>query len=178
MFEKSVTILAHVVIFRAFPETVRVFVVMTKGDGRSLRELFSAEPWSVRCSHAMDKDAGRSAGCNSNNAKRLRRIQSQRTSFPHVFSGNLGWTETGPPIKTFGGDAFRINLIEMICCPVACCGGAYLSTGCATCRYLCAPLKTTPRDSVEDSTGLGVRFQPIPTRAWEKLLEGLVGGKS
>jgi hypothetical protein len=32
-----------------------VFVVMAQGDNRSLRKLFSAEPWSVRCSHAMEK---------------------------------------------------------------------------------------------------------------------------
>jgi hypothetical protein len=62
VFQKRVTILAHVVILRPFPETIRVFVVITKGDDRSLRELFGAEPWSVRCSHAMDKDTGRSAG--------------------------------------------------------------------------------------------------------------------
>jgi hypothetical protein len=27
-------------------------------------------------------------------------------SFPHAFSGNPGETQTGPPIKTFGGDNF------------------------------------------------------------------------
>jgi hypothetical protein len=37
---------------------------------------------------------------------------------------------------------------------------------------------TTLEISVEDSTGLGVRFHPMPARAWEKFLEGLVGGKS
>jgi hypothetical protein len=35
---------------------------VTEGDGRSLREFFETEPWSVGCSHAMDKDTGRSAG--------------------------------------------------------------------------------------------------------------------
>jgi hypothetical protein len=30
-------------------------------------------------------------------------------SFPHAFSGNPGENGTGPPIKTFGGDAFGIN---------------------------------------------------------------------
>jgi hypothetical protein len=51
--EKRITILAHVMILRAFPKTVCVFVVMTEGDGRSLREFFGAEPWSVGCSHVM-----------------------------------------------------------------------------------------------------------------------------
>ena len=32
MFKKSVAILANVMILRAVPETVCVFVVMTKGD--------------------------------------------------------------------------------------------------------------------------------------------------
>ena len=64
VFEKSITILAHVMILRAFPKTIGVLVVMTEGDDGSLRELFGAEPWSVRCSHVMDKDAGRSAGCD------------------------------------------------------------------------------------------------------------------
>jgi len=35
-----------------------------------------------------------------------------------------------------------------------------------------------PCGSVEDSTGLGVRFHPIPTRAREKFLERLGGGKT
>src|SRR4249920_3009613 len=32
---------------------------------------------------------------------------SHRPSFPHVFSGNLGESGTGPPIKAFGGDEIR-----------------------------------------------------------------------
>ena len=56
MFEKRITILADVMILRAFPETFRVFVVVTEGDDRSLRELFSGEPRSVGSSHAMNKD--------------------------------------------------------------------------------------------------------------------------
>jgi hypothetical protein len=64
MFEKCVTILADVMILRAFPKTIRVLVVITEGDGRSLSELFSAELWSVGCSHVMDNDAARFAGCD------------------------------------------------------------------------------------------------------------------
>ena len=64
VFKESVTILANVMIPRAFPKPIRIFVVMTEGDDRSLRELFGAEPWSARSSHAMDKDAGCSAGCD------------------------------------------------------------------------------------------------------------------
>src|SRR4029453_15961329 len=33
----------------------------------------------------------------------------QSPSFPNVSIGNPGETGTGPPIKTFGGDAFGIN---------------------------------------------------------------------
>jgi hypothetical protein len=36
---------------------------------------------------------------------------SRAHSFPHALSGNPGETGTGPPIKTFGGDAFGIILI-------------------------------------------------------------------
>jgi hypothetical protein len=35
---------------------------MTEGDDRSLRQLLGTEPWSVRCSHLMDKEAGHTAG--------------------------------------------------------------------------------------------------------------------
>ena len=38
-------------------------------------------------------------------------------SFPHVFSGNPGETGTGPPIKTFGGDAFGINSHRYVLIP-------------------------------------------------------------
>jgi hypothetical protein len=33
-------------------------------------------------------------------------------------------------------------------------------------------------NSVEDSTGLGVRFQPDADKASEEFLKGIVGGKS
>jgi hypothetical protein len=64
MFEKCVTILAYVMILCAFPKILCVLVVMTEGDDRSLRKLSSTEPWSVGCSHVMDNDAARSAGCH------------------------------------------------------------------------------------------------------------------
>jgi hypothetical protein len=38
-------------------------------------------------------------------------------SFPHAFSGNPGETGTGPPIKTFGGDAFGINSHRYVLIP-------------------------------------------------------------
>ena len=75
VFEQRIAILAYVMIFRAVPKTVRVCVVMTQGDSGSLREFFGAEPWSMGCSHAMDKDTGRSAGCDLEYAKPLGRIQ-------------------------------------------------------------------------------------------------------
>jgi hypothetical protein len=34
---------------------------------------------------------------------------SQSPSFPNASIGNPGENGTGPPIKTFGGDAFGIN---------------------------------------------------------------------
>ncbi len=34
---------------------------------------------------------------------------SRSPSFPHAFSGNPGEIRTGPPIRTFGGDAFGTN---------------------------------------------------------------------
>jgi hypothetical protein len=57
VFQKRVTILADVMILRAFPETIRAFVVMAEGDERSLRKLFSGEPRSVGFSHAMNEDS-------------------------------------------------------------------------------------------------------------------------
>jgi hypothetical protein len=62
MFQKHVTILADVVILCPFPKILCVLVVMTEGDDRSLRQLLGTEPWSVRCSHLMDKEAGHTAG--------------------------------------------------------------------------------------------------------------------
>jgi hypothetical protein len=35
-----------------------------------------------------------------------------RPSFPHAFSGNPGGIGTGPPIGTFGGDAFSSSVGE------------------------------------------------------------------
>ena len=64
MFQQRIAILAHIVIARAFPKTIRVLIVVAKSNRRSLRQFLSAEQWSLRCSHAMDKDAGRSAGCD------------------------------------------------------------------------------------------------------------------
>ena len=46
-----------------------------------------------------------------------------------LLAGIQAGPETGPPIKTFGGDAFRINSHHYALIPVACCGGVYLSTG-------------------------------------------------
>jgi hypothetical protein len=40
-------------------------------------------------------------------------IPHERTSFPHVFSGNPGEIPTGPPIKTFGGDSFWKNSLNV-----------------------------------------------------------------
>jgi hypothetical protein len=39
----------------------------------------------------------------------LRKVYFQSSSFPNVSIGNPGEKGTGPPIKTFGGDAFGIN---------------------------------------------------------------------
>jgi hypothetical protein len=41
----------------------------------------------------------------------LSKFSIRSPSFPHALSGNPGGFGTGPPIKTFGGDAFKTNLI-------------------------------------------------------------------
>jgi len=76
VFEKRVAILAYVVILRAVPKTVRVCVVMTEGDSRSLREFFGTEPWSVGCSHGMNNDTRLFCRLRPKYAKPLGRIQS------------------------------------------------------------------------------------------------------
>ena len=52
----------------------------------------------------------------------LRKSYSQTSkslSFPNALIGNPDETMTGPPIKTFGGDNFLINVFDT---PSACCG--------------------------------------------------------
>jgi len=41
----------------------------------------------------------------------LSKLAIPSPSFPHALSGNPGEFGTGPPIKTFGGDAFKTILI-------------------------------------------------------------------
>ena len=37
----------------------------------------------------------------------LSKFSIRSPSFPHILSGNPGGFETGPPIKTFGGECAR-----------------------------------------------------------------------
>lgn len=46
-------------------------------------------------------------------------LASQSPSFPNASIGNLGETGTGPPIQTFGGDAFRVNYHRYVRIPVS-----------------------------------------------------------
>src|SRR5215475_11121559 len=53
MFQQRIAILTHIVIARAFPKTIRVLIVVAKSNRGSLRQFFSAEQWSLKCSHVV-----------------------------------------------------------------------------------------------------------------------------
>src|SRR3990170_3150411 len=82
---------------------------LSRNDG--FAERSSPAPGSRRLPPLYTKEFMIINRCGSNSpqlaAQELFHYRSP--SFPHVFSGNPGETGTGPPIKTFGGDAFGIN---------------------------------------------------------------------
>ena len=53
-----------------------------------LELAYTESKWSICTSHAL-----------------LIPFPGERLAFPHAYSGNPGGIRTGPPIKTFGGDA-------------------------------------------------------------------------
>src|SRR3990170_3534754 len=76
---------------------------------------------------------------------------SQGPSFPHAFSGNPGETRTGPPIKTFGGDAFGENYHKVLSIPRSLLRGSSFTP----CSFTPCSRSFAPR-SVAYSCGLGL----------------------
>src|SRR6266542_1342695 len=82
-----------------------------EGKGRINLSITIRQRWRAGTSLAIRSDVFW-VYCKRNSPQRPR--TRRVPSFPHAFSGNPGETGTGPPIKTFGGDAFGLVVYVLI----------------------------------------------------------------